>query len=75
MFQQYEAELQEVLADAEARLGALLAAAGALRSALVAADNAFAWLVEPREHDHREPVADAGEAGAVGLHDSDRPGL
>ena len=27
MFQQYEAELQEVLADAEARLGALLAAA------------------------------------------------
>ena len=28
-----------------------------------------------REHDHREPFADAGEAGAVGLHDSDRPGL
>ena len=27
MFQQYEAELQAVLADAEARLGALLAAA------------------------------------------------
>lgn len=31
----------------------LVAAAGALRSALVAADNAFGWLVDPSEHEHR----------------------
>ena len=32
---------------------AILTTVGAFRSALVAADNAFAWLVDPREHDFR----------------------